>query len=53
MLRFDYGKEYTLDQFNQFCEEADIENQLDAPYTPQQNGVSETKNRTILKWQDV
>jgi len=32
-----------------FCEEADIEHQLTAPYTPQQNGVSERKNRTIME----
>jgi len=30
-------------QFTMFCEEAGIENQLTAPYTPQQNGVSERR----------
>lgn len=49
ILRSDNGKEYTSDQFNQFCEEAGIEHQLTAPYTPQQNGVSERKNRTIFE----
>lgn len=48
-LRSDNGKEYTYDQFNMFCEEAGIEHQLTAPYTPQQNGVSERKNRTIME----
>ena len=48
-LRSDNGKEYTSNQFNQFCEEAGIEHQLTAPYTPQQNGVSERKNRTIFE----
>ena len=33
-LRFDNGKEYTSDQFNLFYEEARIERQLTAPYTP-------------------
>jgi transposase InsO family protein len=49
VLRSDNGKEYTSSQFNQFCEEAGIEHQLTAPYTPQQNGVSERKNRTIME----
>ena len=49
MLRSDNGKEYTSDKFNQFCEEAGIEHQLTAPYIPQQNGVSERKNRTIFE----
>ena len=31
-----------------FCKEAGIKRQLTASYTPQQNGVSERKNRTIL-----
>ena len=47
-LRSDNGKEYTSNQFNQFSDEAGIEHQLTAPYTPQQNGVSERKNRTIF-----
>ncbi|KAA3472998.1 Retrovirus-related Pol polyprotein from transposon TNT 1-94 [Gossypium australe] len=29
----DSGKEYTLENFNAFCEEIDIEHQLIAPYT--------------------
>ena len=49
-LRFDNGKEYTSVQFIMFCgEEAGIEHQLTAPYTPQQNGVSERKNQTIME----
>ena len=32
-----------------FCEKTDIEHQLTAPYTPQQNGVSERKNRKIME----
>lgn len=48
-LRSDNGKEYTSAQFTMFCEEAGIEHQLTTPYTPQQNGVSERKNRTIME----
>ena len=49
MLRSDNGKEYTSNKFNQFCEEAGIEHQLTSPYTPQQNGVNERKNITIVE----
>ncbi|CAL5331407.1 unnamed protein product [Camellia sinensis] len=49
LLRSDNGKEYTSEQFDLFCEEAGIEHQLTAPYTPQQNGVSERKNRTLME----
>ncbi|KAL8096063.1 hypothetical protein AgCh_037136 [Apium graveolens] len=49
IVRSDNGKEYTSNEFNQFCESAGIEHQLTAPYTPQQNGVSERRNRYILE----
>ena len=49
VVRSDNGKEYTSNQFNFFCEEAGIEHQLTAPYTPQQNGVNERENRTIME----
>ncbi|KAL4379963.1 hypothetical protein GQ457_02G041430 [Hibiscus cannabinus] len=49
ILWSDNGKEYTSDNFNAFCEEAGIEHQLTAPYSPQQNGVSERRNKYILE----
>lgn len=49
VLRSDNGKEYISEAFNLFCEKAGIEHQLIAPYTPQQNGVSERRNRYILE----
>jgi len=48
-LRSDNGKEYTCGRFQQLCYESGIEHQLTAPYTPQQNGVSERKNRSIME----
>ncbi|RVW91763.1 Retrovirus-related Pol polyprotein from transposon RE1 [Vitis vinifera] len=42
-IRSDNGKEYTNENFDKFCEEADIEHQLTSPYTPQQNGVKRDK----------
>jgi len=48
-IRSDNGKENTNDIFDKFCEEAGIEHQFTVPYTPQQNGVSERKNRSIME----
>ncbi|GKV40993.1 hypothetical protein SLEP1_g48576 [Rubroshorea leprosula] len=48
-LRSDNGKESTLKEFDNFCEDVEIAHQLTVPYIPQQNGVSERKNRTIME----
>lgn len=48
VIRLNNGTEYISDRFNSFYEEAGIEHQLTVPYSPQQNGVSERKNRTIM-----
>jgi transposase InsO family protein len=48
-LRSDNGKEYTSEAFDRFCDDAGIHHQLTVPYTPQQNGVSERRNRFILE----
>lgn len=47
VIRSDRGKEYTSNQFNKFCEDEGVEHQLTVGYAPEQNGVSERKNRTI------
>jgi transposase InsO family protein len=47
-LRTDRGGEFTSSAFNSFCNENGISKQLTAPYTPQQNGVAERKNQTIM-----
>jgi hypothetical protein len=47
-LRTDRGGEYTSNEFNEFCKVHGVKRQLTAAYTPQQNGVSERKNRTLL-----
>ena len=49
VLRSDRGKEYTSREFDKFCEDEGIERQLTVAYTPQQNGVSERKNRTVME----
>nr|GEV37469.1 hypothetical protein [Tanacetum cinerariifolium] len=47
-LRTDRGGEFTSLEFQSFCNENGIQRQLTAAYTPQQNGVAERKNRTII-----
>ena len=46
-LRSDNGGEFTSKLFQQYCDENGIERQFSTTRTPQQNGVSERKNRTI------
>lgn len=44
----DRDGEYTSTNFMKYCEKKDIRRFLTTPYSPQQNGVSERKNQTIL-----
>jgi transposase InsO family protein len=48
-LRSDRGGEYTSAEFSKFCEDMGLERQLTVAYSPQQNGVAERKNRTIVE----
>ena len=47
-LRSDRGGEFTSSEFNEFCISHGIKRQLTTPHSPQQNGVVERKNRTIM-----
>nr|GEV46704.1 retrovirus-related Pol polyprotein from transposon TNT 1-94 [Tanacetum cinerariifolium] len=47
-MRSDRGGEFLSKEFKIFCEDNGIRRFLTAPYSPQQNGVVERKNRTIL-----
>eukprot|EP00253_Pinus_taeda_P032069 PITA_32069 len=47
-LRSDNGGEYISDEFKDFCNAEGIRRELIAPHNPQQNGVAERKNRTIV-----
>lgn len=47
-IRIDRGGEYTSTNFVHFYEENEIRRQLTNAYTPQQNGIAERKNRTIM-----
>jgi transposase InsO family protein len=48
VLRTDRGGEFTSKEFNLFCEQAGITRQLTAPYTPQQDGIVERRNCTVM-----
>nr|GEX62802.1 Gag-Pol polyprotein [Tanacetum cinerariifolium] len=45
----DNGGEYTGDEFDPFCRQEGIKSQFTIAYTPQQNGVVDRMNRTLLK----
>ena len=49
VIRSDNGSEYTCEKFNKFYEHVGIEHQLTTPYSPQQNGTSERKNRMVME----
>jgi transposase InsO family protein len=46
-LRTDNGGEYVNNNFTSYCTTQGIQMQHTVPYTPQQNGVAERKNRTL------
>jgi transposase InsO family protein len=47
-IRSDNGTEFKNSQMEGFLEEEGIKNEFSSTYTPQQNGVVEIKNRTLL-----
>ena len=49
MLRSDNGGEYVNREFTEFLKQEGIRRQLTVPYTPQQNGIAERVNRTLVE----
>nr|GEV90615.1 retrovirus-related Pol polyprotein from transposon TNT 1-94 [Tanacetum cinerariifolium] len=47
-MRSNRGGEFLSKEFNKFCEENGIRKFLTAPYSSQQNGMVERKNKTII-----
>jgi hypothetical protein len=47
-LRSNNGGEYISNEFKEFCSREGIRRELIAPHNPQQMGVAERKNRTIV-----
>lgn len=48
-FRTDNGGEYMNNAMRAFCREKGIAMEMTVPYTPQQNGVSERMNRTLME----
>ena len=48
-IRSDHGGEFQNSLFEEFCEENGIFHNFSAPRTPQQNGVVERKNRSLVE----
>lgn len=48
-LRSDNGHEFVNEEFGQFLRKEGIKHQLTVPYTPQQNGLAERCNRTVVE----
>ena len=48
-LRTDNGGEYTGEEINSFCQQEGIKRQFTMAYTPQENGIAERMNKTLLE----
>jgi transposase InsO family protein len=48
VLRTDRGGEFTSSSFIDYCNELGVRRHLTAPYSPQQNGVMERQNQTVV-----
>jgi transposase InsO family protein len=48
VLRTDRGDEFNSIEFGLYCAEEGVQRHLTAPYSPQQNGVVEQRNQTIV-----
>ncbi|GJV68940.1 retrovirus-related pol polyprotein from transposon TNT 1-94 [Tanacetum coccineum] len=48
-IRTDNGTEFKNSELESFCDEKGIYQNLSSPYTPEQNGVAERKNRTLIE----
>jgi transposase InsO family protein len=48
-VRSDNGTEFKNTNIEEYLDEEDIGHELSVPYTPQQNGIVERKNRTLIE----
>jgi hypothetical protein len=47
-LKTNRGGEFTAAQFKEYCDELGVFRKLTAPYSPQQNGVVERRNQSVM-----
>ena len=47
-IRSDNGREFDNTNIEAYCDKVGIKHEVSAIYTPQQNGVVERKNRTLI-----
>ena len=47
-IRSDNGSEFKNSRIEDYCDENGIKHEFSAKYTPQQNGVVERKNQTLI-----
>jgi hypothetical protein len=52
-LRTDRGDEFTARNFLDHCSKHSVQRHLTAPYTPEQNGVVERRNQSVMAWREV
>ncbi|GKA94706.1 retrovirus-related pol polyprotein from transposon TNT 1-94 [Tanacetum coccineum] len=48
-IRIDNGTEFRNHELESFCDEKRISQNFSSPYTPEQNGVAERKNKTLIE----
>ena len=48
-FRLDNGREFTSNELKELWKYSRIKGELSTPYNPQQNGLAERKNRTIME----
>jgi len=48
-FRSDRGGEFNSIEFKEYCDEHGVKHYTTTPYTPQQNGVVERRNRTVVE----
>ncbi|KAI3684116.1 hypothetical protein L6452_33335 [Arctium lappa] len=48
-LRSDRGGEFLSKSFTMYCDETGLKHHFSAPYSPQQNGVVERRNRMVIE----
>ncbi|GJZ31537.1 retrovirus-related pol polyprotein from transposon TNT 1-94 [Tanacetum coccineum] len=48
-IRTDNGTEFRNQELKNFCDEKGISKNFSSPYTPEQNGVAERNNRTLIE----